>query len=62
MKVKEILMKKIMPIILGALVFQLINYIGMQFFKREIVLFIEVVFIMIFVSMFWLTNNNKNRS
>jgi len=55
-------MKKIMPIILGALVFQLINYIGMQFFKREIVLFIEVVFIMIFVSMFWLTNNNKNRS
>ncbi|MBI9015203.1 MAG: hypothetical protein JEZ08_23420 [Clostridiales bacterium] len=55
-------MKKIIPILFGAIVFQLINYIGMQFLKRETVLWIEVLLFMILASMLWLTKYKKNRS
>lgn len=55
-------MKKIIPILLGAMVFQLINYIGMQFLKRDIVLLIEVVLFIILASILWLLSYKKNRS
>jgi len=55
-------MKKLLPIIIGVIVYQVINFIGMQFFEREVLLFLEVFLFVILLSVFWLFNSKTRRS
>jgi len=55
-------MKKLLPFLIGMIAYQVINFIGMQFLEREVLLFLEVFLFVILLSVFWLYNSKTRRS